>query len=139
MPSDHALDPLIAALADAEVLRSELTGVKRRMEDHLRWQSQALEDLTTLNHRLDAAEERQRELQVLLLHRDEEMARLHGYLEAARATTDVPPALPAAPVTEQSSTAAPRQVTKRTRPLEAHVAAWVTRSLIQPTWRRFQR
>lgn len=139
MSTDYRIDPLIAALADAEVLRSELACLKLRMEDHLQWQSRAAEELGMLNRRLDAAEERQRELQVLLLHRDEEVVRLHGYLEAALAKPDVAPTLEAPALTEQSQTAASRQIPRRTRPREVQVAAWVTENLIWPSVRRFRR
>jgi hypothetical protein len=72
---------LLAALADAELLRHEVTSTTEqlRVERHRVAESEV--EIQELRSRLVAADERQRELHVLLLHRDEEMARLHGYVE----------------------------------------------------------
>ena len=139
MPGRQPVDPLIAALADAEVLRTELEGLRLRTREQLRWQSQVERELTILNRRLDTAEDRQRELQVLLLHRDEEILRLHSHLDAALKTSNTAQVLPAPAVITKSETEPTRQQRKRRRPLKAQVGSWISKNLLQPSWRRFQR
>ena len=74
---------LLAAIADAEILRHQLAAAEALLSAERRRIEDLLRQVAQLGQRGEAAEERQRELQVLLLHRDEEIARLHGYLQSA--------------------------------------------------------
>ncbi len=81
MPSDDS--NLLAAIADAEILRHQLALTEQLLAAERRRIDDLDRQVDSLDRRAMAAEERQRELQVLLLHRDEEIARLHGYLQSA--------------------------------------------------------
>ena len=74
---------LLAALADAEILRHELAYAEEQLRAERRLSAEHMRELEQLRRGFAAADERQRELHVLLLHRDEEIARLHGYIEQA--------------------------------------------------------
>ena len=94
---------LLAALADAEILRHELAYSEERQETERRLSADLMRGVEESRRRVEAADERQRELHVLLLNRDEEIARLHGYVEQALqqhnaapdvAASSLPPAPP---------------------------------------------
>jgi len=81
---------LLAALADAEVLRHDLEGAHELLRAEQRRTGDVVRELESLRDRLAALDERQRELHVLLLHRDQEISRLHGYLAQAQAQVQQP-------------------------------------------------
>lgn len=87
---------LLAALADAEVLRHDLAAIEALRDAERRHAGDVVRELEALRQRLVEAGERQRELHVLLLHRDQEIARLHEYLPQAPAPAQ-PPEPPIAP------------------------------------------
>ena len=76
---------LLAALADAETLRHDLTSAEELLKAERRYAGDLRREVEALTHRLANADERQREVHVLLLHRDQEIARLHEYLGEAQA------------------------------------------------------
>lgn len=104
MPGDSASFgeqiSLFAALADAEILRREVAAAEGLLNAEQTRSGDLLRDVESLRARLKNGEERQRELHVLLLHRDEEISRLHEYLaqlQAQPASPELPSPAPEAP------------------------------------------
>lgn len=88
---------LIAALADAEVLRERLDGAERLLASEQRRANELAEAVVRADSRLTGMDERVRELHVLLLNRDQEIARLHGSSESARLSGAGPQQIAAPP------------------------------------------
>jgi hypothetical protein len=148
MPPDETM--LIAALADAELLRHDLAHAeallqaeRQRADDMLqaerlradqlvdaerRVAAELLTRIDALERRAVATEERQRELHVLLLHRDEEITRLHEYLRSSREpSAERPLALPE-PAPRRPATVEQRVVAKLTADA-TNAAGWLGRML----------
>src|SRR5688500_18642245 len=141
---------LIAALADAEVLRHDLEHAeallkaeRRRAEDLLQAERQRADDLLqaergraddliaridALERRAVATEERQRELHVLLLHRDEEITRLHEYLRSSREPSAEPALALPEPAARRPATVEQRVLAKLTADA-TNAAGWLSRVL----------
>lgn len=141
MADGNRIDPLFAALADAEVVRARLSELSARLDESERAAARLLSELEFLQRRLGATDDRQRELHVLLLHRDEEIARLHEQLsmpgrEAPKRSPSSSPSLSSAALGKPArlGSSATRQP-----PPELRVSRWIQRRLLRPALERVRR
>lgn len=101
-----APDPnLLAALADLEVTVVKLGHTADLLEGELARNASLTAQVDRLERHLEAAEERQRELHVLLLHRDREIASLIEHLGRVAAPPSAPAGTPSLPTPEPAAEA----------------------------------
>ena len=119
--SDDQNANTIALLADMELLRRDVILERERLDSERAHARGLADEVADLRRRLDRAEERAREFHVLLLHRDEEVVRLHGYLRSEADDSERQPMLAARAVPEIEIPAASAS---SFTPLLANVVGW---------------